>query len=86
MTGFGFSSMVWEPGMGTDYVDDIREKFPRYLHNKAIHNESITKELKAECLSQAEEHFSATYVDPYEDYEWTTTAVSAALPRTTSAP
>ena len=86
MTGFGYSSMVWKPGMGTDYVDDIREKFPWYLQNKVIHNEKLHKTLLAECRSQAEKHFDMEYVDPYETYVWTTVASTASPPRTTSAP
>ncbi len=47
----------WEPRDGTYYPTDIKEKFPWYLHIKALDSQRYIKEQKSNCLKAAEEYF-----------------------------
>ena len=50
----------WEPRDGSDYAKDIKEKFPWYLHSKALDSERYIDEQLAFCDNAAKEHFSST--------------------------
>ena len=47
----------WEPRDGSYYAEDIQEKFPWYLHNKAL-DMRYSKEQSAWCDHAAKEHFA----------------------------
>ena len=49
----------WEPRDGSYYVDDIREKFPWYLHGKALDSQRYIDEQLAFCEKAAEEYYSS---------------------------
>ncbi len=49
----------WEPRDGTYYPTDIREKFPWYLHRKALDSQRYIKKQKSNCLKAAEEYFES---------------------------
>ena len=51
-------SEYWEPKAGT-YTEDIKEKFPSHLQDKAFNSEDYVDEQKAECERQALEYFNA---------------------------
>ena len=47
----------WEPRDGGYYVEDIKGKFPWYLHDKALDSQRYIKEQSAWCNQSAEEYF-----------------------------
>lgn len=49
----------WEPRDGSYYAEDIRAKFPWYLHGKALDPEHNIKEQQANCDKKAQEYFSS---------------------------
>lgn len=49
----------WEPRDGSFYADDIREKFPWHLHEKAIDSQKYIDEQKAFCENAAKEYFDS---------------------------
>lgn len=53
----------WEPRDGSDYADDIRRKFPLYLHGKALDSQLYIEEQEANCLKSAQEYFSSSIAD-----------------------
>ncbi len=48
----------WEPREGSHYVKDIREKFPWYLHGKALDSQRYIQSQQAECQQKAKGYFS----------------------------
>ncbi len=50
----------WTPRDGSYYVDDIRAKFPWYLHGKALDSQRYIDEQLAFCNNAAEEYFSSS--------------------------
>lgn len=48
----------WQPRDGAYYVEDIREKFPWYLHSKALDSQRYVREQKEFCRKAAEECFA----------------------------
>lgn len=51
----------WEPRDGSYYVKDIKDKFPFYLHNRAIDSQRTVKQQIARCEALAMEHFGLDY-------------------------
>lgn len=49
----------WEPRDGAYYADDIREKFPWYLHGKALDSQRYIEEQRGFCENAAMEYFSS---------------------------
>lgn len=49
----------WEPRDGSYYVEDIKEKFPWYLHGKALDSQRYIDEQVAFCENAAKEYFSS---------------------------
>ena len=47
----------WTPRDGSLYADDIRGKFPWYLHGKALDSQRYVDEQKEFCQNAAEEYF-----------------------------
>ena len=47
----------WEPRDGSYYADDIRSKFPKSLHDKALDSQLYIKAQKIDCESQANKYF-----------------------------
>ena len=47
----------WTPRDGSLYADDIRDKFPWYLHGKALDSERYVDKQKEFCQNAAEEYF-----------------------------
>ncbi len=54
----GHYSLVeyWEPGDGSDYADDIRNKFPWYLQRKALDPQRYIDKQRERCEKMAEEY------------------------------
>ncbi len=50
----------WVPGDGSDYADDIRDKFPWYLHGKALDSQRYVKEQSENCDRKAQEYFGVS--------------------------
>lgn len=50
----------WEPRDGSYYAQDIKEKFPWYLHNKALDSQRYIKSQKEDSLKAAEDYFAST--------------------------
>ncbi|MBQ3076184.1 MAG: hypothetical protein IJC26_08955, partial [Clostridia bacterium] len=48
----------WQPRDGSYYEEDIREKFPWYLHSKALDSQRYVDEQKEFCRKAAEECFA----------------------------
>ncbi len=48
----------WEPREGSHYVKDIREKFPWYLHGKALDSQRYIQSQQTECQQKAKGYFS----------------------------
>ena len=61
----------WTPRDGSDYVNDIREKFPAYLWDRALDSQRYMEEQLAECERMAKRHFgvSTSYVSGVEEPE-----------------
>ena len=57
--GHGHYDLVeyWEPGDGSKYTSDIKEKFPWHLQSKVFNIQKYSDELNASCRRKAEEHF-----------------------------
>ena len=49
----------WTPRDGSLWVEDIKEKFPWYLHNKALDTQRYIDEQMAFCEKSAKEYFSS---------------------------
>lgn len=49
----------WEPRDGSYYADDIREKFPWYLHGKALDSQRYIEEQSEFCENAAKEYYSS---------------------------
>lgn len=49
----------WEPRDGSYYAEDIKEKLPWYLHNKAIDSQRYIDEQLKFCENAAKEYFSS---------------------------
>lgn len=50
----------WEPRDGSDYVKDIRNKFPGNSANEALNDQAYIEELKAETYKKALEYLRST--------------------------
>ena len=50
----------WEPRDGSYYAEDIKDKFPWYLHGKALDSQRYIKEQQANCDKKAQAYFSST--------------------------
>ncbi len=48
----------WTPRDGSDYEKDIKVKFPRHLHEKALDSQRYIEEQTAFCENAAEEYFA----------------------------
>ena len=48
----------WTPGDGSDYANDIKAKFPWYLHSKALDSQRYVDQQIAFCEKAAKEYFS----------------------------
>ncbi len=48
----------WQPRDGSYYVQDIREKFPWYLHAKALDSQRYVREQEKFCRKAAQEYFA----------------------------
>ncbi|MBE6730151.1 MAG: M56 family metallopeptidase [Ruminococcaceae bacterium] len=51
----------WEPRDGAYNAEDIKGKFPWYLHSKALDSQRYIKAQRADCDKKAQEYFSDTY-------------------------
>lgn len=49
----------WEPRDGSYYAEDIKDKFPWYLHGKALDTERYIKEQQANCNQKAQAYFAS---------------------------
>ncbi len=49
----------WTPRDGSYYAPDIKDKFPLYLHSKALDSQRYIGEQKAFCENAAKEYFSS---------------------------
>ena len=49
----------WTPRDGSLWIEDIKEKFPWYLHNKALDTQRYIDEQMAFCEKSAKEYFSS---------------------------
>lgn len=58
----------WEPRDGTYYPEDIKEKFPFYLHNKALDSQRYVDEQLAFCENAAKKHFSSITAEQKSDF------------------
>ena len=47
----------WEPRDGSYYAEDIKDKFPWYLHGKALDSQRYIKDQQAFCENAAKEYF-----------------------------
>lgn len=47
----------WEPGDGSQYESDIKEKFPKHLWGKALDGQQYIDKQKSACLKSAMEHY-----------------------------
>lgn len=57
-TGDGWKlKEFWTPGDGTDYAPSIRLKFPLILEDKALNHTQYSKELEAQNIEKAKDHF-----------------------------
>ena len=54
----------WEPGDGSEYTADIKEKFPLRLQNKAFNSPKYSDELEISCFQKAAEHFGINNAEP----------------------
>ena len=59
----------WEPRDGSYYADDIRSKFPKSLHDKALDSQLYIKEQVKDCESQAYKYFTGEDNKKNEDSE-----------------
>ncbi len=50
----------WEPRDGSYYAKDIKERFPWYLHGKALDSQRYVEEQTAFCRKAAEEYFNSS--------------------------
>lgn len=48
----------WEPRDGSYYAEDIKDKFPWYLHGKALDSQRYIKDQQAFCENAAKEYFN----------------------------
>ena len=49
----------WEPRDGSYYAEDIKEKFPWYLHGKALDSQRYIKEQQENCNRKAQAYFAS---------------------------
>ena len=50
----------WEPRDGSYYAEDIKDKFPWYLHGKALDSQRYIKEQQENCNRKAQAYFSSS--------------------------
>lgn len=50
----------WEPRDGSYYAEDIKDKFPWYLHGKALDSQRYIKEQQENCNKKAQSYFTST--------------------------
>lgn len=54
----------WEPGEGSEYAADIKEKFPLRLQHKAFNIQKYSDELQISCFQKATEYFGINNAEP----------------------
>lgn len=62
----------WEPGMGTEYIKDLKEKFPRGVD---YDTQTYVEELQADCRRQAADYFGLSENDTTEQHSIEPTTV-----------
>ena len=75
----------WTPRDGSLWVEDIKEKFPWYLHNKALDTQRYIDEQMAFCEKSAKEYFSSESnvggTDSMLDVAFESTLTYAGIPQ-----